>query len=427
MADLQRQAVREAGRAVIVAALRESPRNPRHGISRMRSNLGLLITAYVAFIGLGLPDAVTGVAWPSIRDTFGLEQNGLGLILFAVAAGYLTSSAFAGTLVQRMRLGNLLALSTFVVVMGLLAWSVAPSFLLLLVFAPLLGLGGGAIDAAMNLYVATRFGPRQLNWLHAFFGFGATLGPLLMTAVLSAPGGSWRSGIVLIALILTPLGILYALTRRAWDLGAEAEAAAGDRESPATMARTLAQGRVWLQVAAFFVLTGFEATAGQWSFTLLTEARGLSTAAAGAWVGAFWAAFTVGRIAAGFVVHRIGSLRLMRLAALGMVVGAGLFALNPTPLLGGLGLVIAGFSCAPIFPGLMAETPRRLGPALAAHAVGFQVSGAILGAASLPAVAGLAADAFGLPVIAFVLLATGLVFLALNEALGALLDRSRVG
>jgi fucose permease len=84
-----------------------------------------------------------------------------------------------------------------------------------------------------------------------------------------------------------------------------------------------------------------------------------------------------------------------------------------------------GLSIAPLFPGLMAETPRRLGLGLAAHAVGFQVSGAILGVAVIPALAGLAADAFGLQAVTVVLLGVGVVFLALNEALIRLLDRHR--
>lgn len=403
---------------------------PMHGTPPKRSRLGLLLTAYVAFIGLGLPDAVTGVAWPSMRDTFGRDQSGLGLILAAVAAGYLASSAFAGALVQRLRIGNLLVLSSLVVIAGLIGWATTPSWLLLLACAPLLGLGGGAIDAALNLYVATRFGPRQLNWLHAFYGIGATAGPLLMTAALAAPGGTWRWGILTTALVLVPLAGVYAVTRRRWDAdmaesGTDPAAPNPGEAEPATMVHTLRQGRVRLQIAAFFVLTGFEATAGQWSFTVMTEARGLGTALAGAWVGAFWAAFTMGRISAGFAVQRIGSVRLTRLGAVGAALGAALFALNPTPVLGGLGLVLMGLSIAPLFPGLMAETPRRLGLGLAAHAVGFQVSGAILGVAVIPALAGLAADAFGLQAVTVVLLAVGVVFLALNEALIRLLDRSR--
>lgn len=399
-----------------------------------RPPLALLITAYVAFIGLGLPDAVTGVAWPSIREDFGQGQSGLGLILFASAAGYLLSSALAGTLLQRLSIGLLLSLSTAAVVTGLAGWVMAPSFVLLLACAPLLGLGGGAIDAALNLFVATRFGPRQLNWLHAFYGLGAALGPLLMTAALTAPGGGWRLGIGVIALLLASLALFYGVTRRAWDAGGvrlPALARDGEAAEPAAAARrvtlggTLGQGRVWLQIAAFFLIAGLEATAGQWSFALQTEGRGLGTTAAGMLVGGFWAAFTAGRVAAGFVVERIGSVRLTRIGALLAAGGALLQALAPgAPVLAGAGLVLMGVSVAPLFPGLMAETPRRLGAATAAHAVGFQVSGAILGAAALPALAGLAIDHAGLEAAAWAMVVASLALVGINEALVRVLDRA---
>jgi fucose permease len=177
-------------------------------------------------------------------------------------------------------------------------------------------------------------------------------------------------------------------------------------------------------MAAFFAVTGLEATAGQWTFTLFTESRGMSTVAAGAWVGAFWTAFTISRVLAGFVVARVGSVRLTRIGALGMVMGAALLALSPTPALGGVGLVLVGFSIAPLFPGLMAETPRRLGAEAARHAVGFQVSAAILGAAAIPAMAGLLADRFGLEIVALAPLVAGLLFIAVHETLIATTDRA---
>jgi hypothetical protein len=41
-------------------------------ISHKRAaNIGLILLAYIAFISLGLPDGLLGVAWPSIRADFG--------------------------------------------------------------------------------------------------------------------------------------------------------------------------------------------------------------------------------------------------------------------------------------------------------------------------------------------------------------------
>lgn len=390
------------------------------------ARLGLLLTAYLAFIGLGLPDAVAGVAWPSIRESFGLGQGGLGLIIATAGAGYLLSSACSGLVMRALRLGDLLALSSLTVVLALAGYATTGSWPLFLACAALLGLAGGAIDAALNLFVATRFGPRQLNWLHAFYGLGASLGPLIMTAAL-ASGWGWRAGVAAIGAALAPLTLLYAATRGAWGSGDGRPdvSAPADAASPVTLWGALARPAVWLQAAAFFTVTGMEATAGLWGYTLLTEQRGVGTTAAGLWIGAFWATFTLGRIAAGVVVDRVGSVRLMRLSALAAVAGSLLFAAAPTPVAGGVGLVLVGLAVAPLFPGLMAETPRRLGAGVAAHAVGLQISGAILGVATIPALAGWAAARFGLESVALATLGAGLVFLAINEALVATLDRGR--
>jgi fucose permease len=113
-------------------------------------------------------------------------------------------------------------------------------------------------------------------------------------------------------------------------------------------------------VAIFFVYTGVELTAGQWTFALLTEARGLSTASAGLWVGLFWASLFAGRVLLGFVADRTGPDRLARLGTLGALVGSLALALAPIPI-GLAGLLLLGFSLAPIYPMLMSRTPDRLG------------------------------------------------------------------
>ena len=383
-----------------------------------RRRFGLLLVAYLAFVGLGLPDAVTGVAWPSIRETFGLRQESLGLILSGVAAGYLSSSLAAGGLVRSLGIGRLLAGSSALVAVALTGYAATGHWPVFLLCAVALGAGGGAIDAALNLFVATAFGPRQLNWLHAFYGIGAALGPLLMTATLAA-GWNWRWGYAAIAAVLAALALAYLGTLRVWPASpgghADADGAAADR--PLTARQALNLPAVRLHIAAFFVLTGAEATAGQWSYTVLTESRGLDPAAAGVCVGAFWTLFTLGRVAAGAAVVRFGTLRLARFAAGGAVAGVLLFASAPVgaPLLGAAGLCLVGLALGPLFPGLMAETPRRVGAGAAANAVGFQVAAAVVGAAAVPAAAGGLASVFGLEAVATALVVASVVFLALHE------------
>jgi len=374
----------------------------------------LLALAYLGFVSLGLPDAVLGVAWPSLRGEFALPQSGLGLVLTGFAVGFFLSSSSAGRLLQRLGVGTLLAVSTALVALALFGYGLTPSWTLFLLAAAVLGLGSGAIDAGLNAYAAGHFSPRHMNWLHAAYGLGAALGPFAMTGAIAA-GLSWRGGYLLLAVVLTGMACLFLATRGRWlgDVRLDGAARAGGTLSAG---RVLRRPLVWLQILLFFVYTGTELTAGQWCFALLTEARGMAPAPAGVWAGLFWVAMFAGRVGLGFVADRLGPDRLVRLGTVGGLIGALALALAPTPV-GLAGLLLLGFSLAPIYPMLMSRTPARLGADAALHTVGFQVSAAMLGALALPSLAGLAADRVGIEAAAVIVAGGAVAVFVLHEIL----------
>ncbi|WP_029031555.1 MFS transporter [Salinarimonas rosea] len=382
----------------------------------------LVVVAYLGFVSLALPDVAHGVSWPFVREAFALPQSGLGLIMAGTAAGFFVSSFFAGRLLEAFGVGRLLAGSTGLVAAALVGIAVAPSFPVFLAAAPLVGLGSGAIDSGLNAYAAARFSARHMTWLHAAFGFGAACGPFLMTGALVV-GGSWRLGYSTIALIMVAMALVFLSTRGLWRADAGRPIAAGDGPSgesaaparPTTRA-ALAHPVVRLQIAMFCIYVGVEYGAGLWIFTVLSEGRGLSVELAGTMAGLFWGGLFVGRVGFGLVADRLGEDRSVRLGLAGMALGAGAFALAPTPI-GLAGIVLLGLACAPVYPMLMSRTPARLGEALAAHAIGFQVSAAMLGGVIFPALGGLLADAIGLDAVPFMVLASVLALVALNVAL----------
>ena len=147
--------------------------------------IGLVLLAYVAFISLGLPDGLLGVAWPSMRADFALPLDALGMLLVASTSGYLTSSFFSGRIVARLGVGGLLAASCAATGGSLLGYTLAPSWMTLVPFGLVAGLGAGAIDAGINTYIASHHGESLMQWLHASFGVGITLGPIIMTTGLN--------------------------------------------------------------------------------------------------------------------------------------------------------------------------------------------------------------------------------------------------
>lgn len=377
----------------------------------------LLVLAYLGFISLGLPDTVLGVAWPTIRHTFDLSQSGMGVVLAFGMGGYIASGLVAGRLVRRLGVGGLLAASCALVAIAETAYATAPAWVIFFPFAVLWGIGSGAIDTALNAYAARHLPVRHVNWLHACWSVGATIGPVIMTAALSWTG-SYRPGYVTLAMLLGGMALAFTLTRRSWDDGADAAGAAAAASepppAPVSVGQALRRGRVWLHIALFFIYTGLETSAGQWCFTIMREGRGLSLETAGAWTSAYWGSILVGRVVLGFVVDRVGPDRLLRICTVTAVAGALAFALDAgAP--GRLGLLVLGVSLAPLYPTLMARTPARLGSSVTAHAVGFQVSAATLGAATLPATAGLLAAERGVGVVAFAVAGLAVLLLFLHE------------
>ncbi|WP_425615587.1 sugar MFS transporter [Anatilimnocola sp. NA78] len=377
----------------------------------------LLVIAYLGFISLGLPDAVTGVAWPAangIRDTFQLSQGMLGWVSVALGCSYFLSSFFAGKLMNALGVGLLLTSSSLLVALAMFGISVSPSFVLILVCIAVWGLGSGAIDAGLNHYAASHFSPMHLNWLHACYSLGATLGPVVMTVGMASTG-SWRPGYAIVAGTVLTLTLLFGLSIRAWNSGTSSSTASG---TPAvSMAATLGRSLVWLQIAIFFLYTGLEFMIGNWSKTILTEGRGVSPTSAGFVVAAYYGAIGVGRVVLGTLTNWVGVDRLLRIATLVSVAGALLFAIAPGLIGSTAGLVLIGLGLAPIFPCLMSRTPARLGTNYAAHAIGFQVSAATFGGAAITASGGLLAEYVNLSAVGYFGVLLAVMIWALHELL----------
>ena len=355
------------------------------------------VLAALAFVSLGLPDGLLGVAWPSIRASFGLELDALGALLVAATTGYVASSFSSGHLLGRLNLGTVLAVSCGLTAAALLGYASSSSWLAMLALGAVLGLGSGAIDAALNTYVATHHGPRMLNWLHACFGVGAASGPLIMTAVLES-GSSWRRGYAIVGVAQLALAGCFVVTFRSWprsDGGGAAEHTKSE-----TIMSTLRVRGAWLGIAAFFVYSGVEASIGAWTYTLLTEGRRMAPVEAGLIVSLYWGSLTAGRLLAAVAGGLVGVETMVRVAVWGVAAGMTMVWLNAGAAWTSLGVLAAGLASGPIFPSLVATTPARLGPRHAANAVGFQIAASAVGLSVLPGLVGVAADTFGVEAIA---------------------------
>ncbi len=368
---------------------------------RNRPRLALIVLAYIAFISLGLPDGLLGVAWPSIRASFFRPLDSLGIMLVAGTAGYLTSSFSSGRLIRWLGVGRVLALSCAATGSALIGYALAPAWGWMVGLAVLSGLGAGAIDAGLNTYVAAHFSEGLMQWLHASYGIGVMLGPIIMTLGLKY-AHTWRAGYALVGTAQILLASAFAFTLKMWEDGGAARTAgepARLTDYKTSFAETLRRPAVWISLLLFFLYTGMEVTLGLWSYTLLTESRGIAPEMAGLWAGSYWAMFTIGRIVAGVWTKRVGLNALIRGSLLAALTGAALLWWNPVAVASLLAVVIAGFAIAPIFPALVSGTAARVGARYAANTIGMQIAAAGLSTAIIPSLAGLLARRTSLEVI----------------------------
>ena len=371
-----------------------------------RSGRSLSLIALLAFFSLGLPDGVLGVAWPSMRGSFALPMSQLGVLLTAAMVGYLASSFASGALVARLGLGRVLAASSAATAASALAYALAPVWEVVVLSAVVAGLGAGAIDAGINAFAAARLSARLTTWLHASYGIGATLGPLLTGAVLGATG-SWRMAYGLIGVVLATMTIGFVRTADRWAV----------EEGPAPLApmapgfgEALRRPAVWLSVGLFFIYAGLEVGVGQWGYSWLVEGRGVAPGRAAVWLAAYWGSLTAGRVILGALTTRFSAETLLRGSLAGVFPGIFVLWAGLGPAAGAFGLPLLGLALAPIFPLLIATTPERVGTTHATHSIGFQVAAFYLGTAALPGAAGVLARHLGLDVLGPFLFGTALGF-----------------
>lgn len=368
----------------------------------------LLPVAFVGFIALGLPEGVLGVAWPSIGEDFDRVLGELGLVLALLTAGYLLAGLANGELTRRFGTGRMLTAASLISAAGALTYAATGTWVVLLAATFCWGAAASWIDAGINAHVAVNHGARAMGFLHASFGIGATIGPLLMTVILET-GTSWRGGYYVLGTIQLALTAVYWRTRDRWE--SPVASTKGPRPRPAHP--TL----LWVGLAVFFLYTGIEVAAGQWSFTLLTESRDVGEAAAGLLIAGYWGSLTIGRIAMGVAGDRITPGPLLGVAMALVVAALVLLWWNPADWVGAAGLLLAGLALAPIFPILVLLTPDRLGAEFAPWAIGFQLSAAALGAALIPGGIGLAVEVVGLESVGPILAAAALAMAATSWVL----------
>ena len=354
-----------------------------------------LFIAYLTFIAEGIPAGALNAAWIHRQTSFGLSLDALGVLLLVQTTGRLLVSFNSGRLIGWLGMGPFLLISSITLAGGLLGYALAPSWFALVAVGFVFGAGYAGLNAAINTFVAAHYSASRMNWLHAWFGVGSTIGPLVIVVMVLNWGLDWRWSYAAMFAIQLALTVVFAFTLGSWG-----DAPRAARRASAVSARaTLRLPAVWLGIGLFFFHAGTQVGAGQLSNSLFVDGRGIDPAVAGVWISIFWASLTAGRFFSGMVVDRIANSVFLRFNMAGTALGALLMWWNPADAVSFFGLALMGFTLAPVFATLVSDTPGRVGAAHAPNTIGFEVAAAGLGAAILPGLAGAAAEGAGLELI----------------------------
>lgn len=363
----------------------------------------LLIVIYLAFISLGLPDALLGVAWPQIRAEWLLGLDAAGIISIVITGGTIASSLLSGKLIRRFGEGRITLMSGLMTGLALLGYGFAPSFLWFIILALPLGFGAGSVDTALNHYVATHFKAHHMNWLHSFWGVGATAGPILMGAVLTTTG-SWRNGYYAVAGIQLVLAAIIFISLPLWRLHDAQKSAEADEETSEHEAQqkdqsaidTLKKPGVIYALLVFMAYCAGEYAMGLWGASYLVQVRMIAVESAANWVAAYYGGITLGRFLAGFLSFKLNNHQMIGLGLTLSTTGALAIRFMPSGGLLVFAFVLVGLGFAPIFPAMVHETPKRFGKTVAQSVIGFQMASAYVGIAVFPPLFGVIMKRFGL-------------------------------
>ncbi|MGN0076366.1 MAG: MFS transporter [Parafannyhessea sp.] len=350
----------------------------------------LLVVIYLSFVSLGLPDGLLGSAWPTMHASLGAAVSAAGTVSLVICLGTIVSSLLTDRLVKRLGAGGLTACSVGLTAVALFGFSASTSFWQLVLWAVPYGLGAGAVDAALNAYVATHFAPRHMNWLHSCWGIGAAVGPMVMSWQMATPAG-WQGGYRIVGFIQVALVAAIFASLPLWherrDTRADAHGHSGGEGRASKLELTRRPGVVQAMLG-FLCYCSIESTCGLWSSTFLVMGHGVSTEAAALLVSLFYGGITVGRLISGVLTLRLDGRQLLRAGEATMALGILVLLLGRSTVVLGAGLTLLGLGCAPIYPQMIQLTPSRFGSQSAQSLMGLQMACAYVGSMAAPPVMG---------------------------------------
>lgn len=358
----------------------------------MRIHL-LLVIIYLAFISLGLPDAVLGGAWPTIYQEFDVPVSFAGIISIIISIGTIVSSLASDKMTFKFGTGKVTAMSVCMTAIALFGFFLSNSFLELCLWAIPYGLGAGGVDASLNNYVALHYTSRHMSWLHCMWGIGASAGPYILSFVLQG-GGFWNDGYFIITFIQVALTIILMFSLPLWKkrVGTVDENGKEQPTKSLSLKEVFAISGAKEIMVVFFCYCGLEQTAGLWASSYLVLFKGITIETAAAYASMFYIGITIGRFFSGFLTMKFTDSQMIRFGQRIVLIGIFIVLLPLSKLVCVIGFIFIGLGCAPIYPCIIHSTPSIFGADKSQAIIGVQMASAYMGSLLMPALFGIIAN-----------------------------------
>lgn len=380
----------------------------------------LLALIYLAFISLGLPDSLLGAGWPVMHLDLGVEVSYMGIVSMVISGGTIVSSLLSDRLTRKFGARWVTVVSVFLTAAALFGFSFSDRFWMLILFSIPYGLGAGAIDAALNNYIALHYSARHMSWLHCFWGVGTIVSPFIMSYALTS--STWNDGYRIVGYIQLGIGALLLATLSVWKINKTPEAQS--QKSLGLIGAVKIKG-VPLILLGFFAYCAAEATSMQWASTYFVEVKQISEAQAAQLASLFYIGITAGRFVSGFLSGKLGDRRMIVIGACILTCGIVLLFIPADVEVAIAGFIVIGLGCAPIYPSIIHSTPANFGAENSGAIIGIQMASAYVGSTFIPPLFGLIANRLGFNILPVYLLIFVALMIAMTELTFAVTKKAR--
>lgn len=363
----------------------------------------LLLLIYLAFISLGLPDSLLGSAWPVIHQELQVPLSYAGAVTMIVSFGTICSSLMSERLTKKLGVNIVTVCSVLLTAIALYGFSTASAFWMLCLWGIPYGLGAGAIDAALNNYVALHYNSRHMSWLHCFWGVGTIISPYIMSYALTT--SVWQNGYRMVSFLQMGITLILLVTLPVWKVNRKANEQKAEQAAVIGIRGALKIKGVPQLLLGFFSYCSLESTLLLWSSSYLVGAKGVTAQKAAAFASLFCIGITAGRFLSGLVTEKLGDYNLIRIGTGILLLGCIAMILPLKTDVAALGgLVVMGLGCAPVYPSIIHATPDNFGAQNSQAIIGIQMASAYVGSTFMPPVFGLIANHISVALMPFFVL-----------------------